>query len=51
MALDEEGKKARNESVRDIIGRYKSRAEWEILTEVREVVESIESTLDKEKEV
>ena len=51
MALDDKGRRARDESVREVIGRYKTREELEILTEVREVVESIESTLDKESEI
>lgn len=49
MALDDEDRRARDESVKEVIGRYKTREEWEILSDVREVVESIESTLDKEK--
>jgi len=51
MALDEEGRRARNECVREIIGRYRTREEWGILDGVREVVESIESALDKESEI
>ena len=51
MVLDDEGGRARDESVRDIIGRYKAREEWEILRDVREVVKSIESTLNEERQV
>lgn len=51
MALDEGGRRTRDESVKEVIGRYKTREEWEILSDVREVVKSIESTLNEEKQV
>jgi hypothetical protein len=45
MLLDDSGRRARDASVREVIRRYKTREEWGILGDVREVVESIEAAL------
>jgi hypothetical protein len=45
MVLDGPGRRTRDASVREVIGQYKTREEWGILGDVREVVESIEAAL------
>jgi hypothetical protein len=45
MELDVSGRIARDGYIHDIIGRYKKREEWEVLDDVRAMVESIESRL------
>jgi hypothetical protein len=45
MELDDKGRQARDGYIHDIIGRYKKREEWEVLDDVRAMVESIESRL------
>jgi hypothetical protein len=45
MQLDDKGRIARDGYIHEIIGRYKKREEWEILDDVRIIVESIESRL------
>ena len=48
MKQDNEGRKARNGFIHDIIARYKERDEWEILGDIRVIVEDIERTLGEE---
>jgi hypothetical protein len=48
MELDDKGRIARDGYVHDIIRRYKKREEWEVLDDVRTMVESIESRLRPE---
>jgi hypothetical protein len=45
MELDDKGRQARDGYIHDIIGRYKKREEWEVLGDVRIMIESIESRL------
>ena len=45
MKLDDKGRQARDGYIHDIIGRYKKREEWEVLGDVRIMIESIESRL------
>ena len=45
MDFDKEGRKARDGYISEIIFRYKQREEWEILDEVRAIVEAIERRL------
>jgi hypothetical protein len=45
MELDDKGRQARDGCIHDIIERYKKREEWEIIDDVRTMVESIESRL------
>jgi len=45
MELDDSGRVARDGYIHEIIGRYKKREEWEILDDVRVIVESIKSRL------
>jgi len=47
MDFDQEGRKARNGYISEIISRFRRREEWEILDEVRAIVEAIESRLAK----
>jgi hypothetical protein len=45
MELDDKGRIARDGYIHDIIIRYKKREEWEVLDDVRTMVESIEIRL------
>jgi len=45
MDLDDEGREARDGYIREVIDRYRSREEWEILDDVRTMVQTIESRL------
>jgi len=45
MAFDEEDRKARDGYISEIIARFRKREEWEILDEVRAIVEAIECRL------
>lgn len=45
MELDDKGRIARDGYIHEIIERYKKREEWEVLDDVRTMVESIESRL------
>ena len=45
MELDDRGRIARDGYIHEIIERYKKTEEWEILNDVRTMVESIESRL------
>ena len=45
MGLNDGDRIARDGYIRHIIERYKNREEWEILDDVRTIVESIESRL------
>jgi hypothetical protein len=45
MELDDKGRTARDGYIHEIIGRYQKREEWEILDDVRMMVDSIESRL------
>jgi len=45
MELNDGDRIAREGYIHEIIGRYKAREEWEILNDVRTIVESIESRL------
>lgn len=45
MELDDKGRIARDGYIHEIIERYKKREEWEVLDDVRIIVESMESRL------
>lgn len=45
IPLDLEGRKQRNEYVREVVEMYKQRMEWDMLPDVRRQVESIEAMI------
>jgi len=45
MDLAEEGRIARDVYIRQVVEQYRSREEWEILDDVRTMVQTIESRL------
>jgi hypothetical protein len=49
MILDEAGRKARDGYIRGVIDRYQKKEEWEILKDVRAVVEAIDARLANSK--